>query len=285
LLPYYLPGTRRLGLASGNSLICAARITPTTRDAFRSRGTRISAADMRPARAGREPFALTGRRPRARPPTTIPSRHAALPASRLACSGRQTLLSSLCVSATPAPAGLSAPAAPTHGANSAGQPAGRRDALPYLVIEYNPFLVDELRARHVPVIYGDAANPAVLDPARLESARLMAVLVPDARAAELAMRHGHHAHPDLNISAGDLQQIERLPRARAPSGPTRIRDGGRSPPPYPAPVRHPGAGTASPERSAPGRLLSGGAGRPGPLAGTKEEDASWKESRRLWASW
>ena len=222
MLPYYPPGTRRLGLASGNSLICPARITPTTRDAFRSRGRRISASDMRPARAGRESFAFTGRPPSARPPTAVPPTHAALPAVRLACSGRSTLLSSLRVSATPAPAGLSAPAAPTHEANRAGQPAGRRDALPYLVTEYNPFLVDELRARHVPVLYGDAANPAVLDRARLESARLMAVLVPDAGATERAVWHAHHTHPDLDIiaRAGNLQQIERLRPTGARSGPT-----------------------------------------------------------------
>ena len=29
----------------------------------------------------------------------------------------------------------------------------------YLVIEYNPFIVRELRERGIPVIYGDAANP------------------------------------------------------------------------------------------------------------------------------
>jgi len=88
---------------------------------------------------------------------------------------------------------------------------------PYLVIEYNPFLVEELRERQVPVIYGDAANPAVLEHAHLDAARLMAVLIPDASTAELATRHARAAHPDLDIiaRAGNVQQIEALRRAGA----------------------------------------------------------------------
>lgn len=92
-----------------------------------------------------------------------------------------------------------------------------RYALPYLVLEYNPFIIEELRGRGVPVIYGDAANPAVLEHARLGTARLMAVLIPDVQTAELAVRHAHAAHPDLDIiaRAGNSEQVGRLRRAGA----------------------------------------------------------------------
>ncbi|HZU05435.1 MAG TPA: cation:proton antiporter [Chloroflexota bacterium] len=92
-----------------------------------------------------------------------------------------------------------------------------RRKLRYLAIEYNPFIVQELRARGIPVIYGDAANPAVLDHAHLETARLLAVLVPDARAAELATRYARTLHPRLDIvaRATDAADVARLRRAGA----------------------------------------------------------------------
>lgn len=92
-----------------------------------------------------------------------------------------------------------------------------RRGLRYLVIEYNPFLVRELRARGVPVVYGDAANPAVQEHAHLARARLLAVLLPDVGAAELATRHARALYPDLDIvtRAGDASDVERLQRAGA----------------------------------------------------------------------
>lgn len=88
---------------------------------------------------------------------------------------------------------------------------------PYLVIEYNPLVVGELRARGVAVIYGDAANPAVLAHARLADAALLAVLVPDSTVTEAATRHARAANPRLDIvaRATDAAQIERLQAAGA----------------------------------------------------------------------
>jgi monovalent cation:H+ antiporter-2, CPA2 family len=90
-------------------------------------------------------------------------------------------------------------------------------SLRYLVIEYNPQVVRALRERRVPVIYGDAANPAVLEHAHLEQARLLAILMPDAAAAELATRHAHALNPRLDIVArgGGPRDLERLRRAGA----------------------------------------------------------------------
>ena len=89
--------------------------------------------------------------------------------------------------------------------------------LRYLVIEYNPQIVRELRGRGVPVIYGDAANPAVLEHAHLEGARLLAVLTPDPVTAELVTRHARAAHPRLDIvaRASDQASVDRINRAGA----------------------------------------------------------------------
>jgi monovalent cation:H+ antiporter-2, CPA2 family len=89
--------------------------------------------------------------------------------------------------------------------------------LRYLVIEYNPDIVGQLRDQHVPVIYGDAANPAVLEHAHLEHARLLAILMPDSRAAELATRHARAINPRLDIVArgGSVEDLERLRAAGA----------------------------------------------------------------------
>lgn len=87
-----------------------------------------------------------------------------------------------------------------------------RRGFPYLVIEYHPEVVRMLRERGVPVIYGDAANPVVLDHAHLETAVLLAVLVPDSNTAELATRYARQRHPRLDIvtraaAPSDLEQL------------------------------------------------------------------------------
>lgn len=92
-----------------------------------------------------------------------------------------------------------------------------RRAFAYVVIEYNPAVMRELRRAGGRVIYGDAANPAVLEHASLSEASLLAVLVPDARTAELATRHARAINPRLDIiaRAARREDIEPLRRAGA----------------------------------------------------------------------
>jgi CPA2 family monovalent cation:H+ antiporter-2 len=87
----------------------------------------------------------------------------------------------------------------------------------YLVIEYNPDVARRLRADGVPVIYGDASNPAVLEHAHLDRARLLAVLMPDANAAELATKHAQALNPRLDVVArgGGVVDVDRLRKAGA----------------------------------------------------------------------
>ncbi len=87
----------------------------------------------------------------------------------------------------------------------------------YLVVDYNPLVVRELRRQGVPVIYGDGSNPAVLEHAHLEHARLLALLMPDADAAEAATRfaRAHHPKLDIIVRARNAADIEPLRRAGA----------------------------------------------------------------------
>jgi CPA2 family monovalent cation:H+ antiporter-2 len=92
-----------------------------------------------------------------------------------------------------------------------------RRSFRYLVIEYNPLIVRELRERGIPVIYGDASNPVVLEHARLDRAWVLAVVMPDARAAETTTRQARAQHRRLHIVArvANAEQVERLKQAGA----------------------------------------------------------------------
>ena len=68
-----------------------------------------------------------------------------------------------------------------------------------LVIEENPYLIEELARSGIPRIYGDAANPAVLAAAALDRARVMAVTLPDPNSARLLLPHARRINPQLDV--------------------------------------------------------------------------------------
>ena len=51
--------------------------------------------------------------------------------------------------------------------------------IPYVVLEMNPDTVESYRRQGVPIIYGDAAQRAVLEHVKMERARVLAVLITD----------------------------------------------------------------------------------------------------------
>lgn len=93
---------------------------------------------------------------------------------------------------------------------------GRR-GVSYVVIEYDPAVARELRARGEPVIYGDASNPLVLGLARLSEASQLAILMSDARAQVVTTRYASRTYPRLHITARafNSDQVERLRAAGA----------------------------------------------------------------------
>ena len=93
----------------------------------------------------------------------------------------------------------------------------RRRSIPCLVIEYHPDVARRLRERGLPVVYGDAANPAVLDHAAIPAARMLAALVPDVADAERIVRGARGLSPRLHVVARAQrgEDVETLRRAGA----------------------------------------------------------------------
>jgi monovalent cation:H+ antiporter-2, CPA2 family len=71
----------------------------------------------------------------------------------------------------------------------------------YLVIELDPTLISQLRARGIPCIYGDASNPEILAHAGLDKARVLICTIPDYVAEELTARNALRINPKLDIVA------------------------------------------------------------------------------------
>jgi CPA2 family monovalent cation:H+ antiporter-2 len=71
----------------------------------------------------------------------------------------------------------------------------------YLVIELDPTIITNLRARGIPCIYGDASNPEILSHAGLEKARVLICTIPDYVAEELTARNAKKINPKLDIVA------------------------------------------------------------------------------------
>jgi monovalent cation:H+ antiporter-2, CPA2 family len=93
----------------------------------------------------------------------------------------------------------------------------RRRSIPCVVIEYHPDVARRMREGGVPVITGDAANPAVLEHAAIPRARLLAALVPDVADAERIVRGARALGPRLRILARAQrgEDVELLRRAGA----------------------------------------------------------------------
>ncbi len=72
---------------------------------------------------------------------------------------------------------------------------------PFIVVEEDLRLADQLRARGVPVLFGDAGVPEVLDRARLGSARLLILCMPEQLAVRSALEHARELGKDATVLA------------------------------------------------------------------------------------
>ncbi|CAH2406894.1 putative transporter YbaL [Mesorhizobium ventifaucium] len=73
--------------------------------------------------------------------------------------------------------------------------------LPYLVIEERQVTVDQLRARGVDVIAGNAAQPGLLEAANVASARWLISAIPNPFESGNLIEHAHAINPKLEIIA------------------------------------------------------------------------------------
>ncbi|MFN8514802.1 MAG: NAD(P)-binding protein [Chloroflexia bacterium] len=72
---------------------------------------------------------------------------------------------------------------------------------PFIVIEQDHRRVEELRARDIDAIYGDAATPALLEHANLGGASVLVVATDEALVTRQIVEHARHDRPDLPIIA------------------------------------------------------------------------------------
>jgi K+:H+ antiporter len=84
--------------------------------------------------------------------------------------------------------------------------------LPCVVLELDQSTAERARAAGLPVIYGDASSPVVLEAAEVHTARLLLVTVPAAIDVELVVRAARQLRSDLHILARAARraQIETL---------------------------------------------------------------------------
>jgi CPA2 family monovalent cation:H+ antiporter-2 len=80
---------------------------------------------------------------------------------------------------------------------------------PYIVIEEDPRIVAELRAKRIPVIQGNAAVPAIIARADLARARVLVVAIPDPVAARQIVDQALAAAPGLDIVVRTHSERER----------------------------------------------------------------------------
>ena len=71
----------------------------------------------------------------------------------------------------------------------------------YLVIDNDPKVIEALRARGVPCIYGDASNPEILSRAVLEKAKVLVITFHEPIGTELTVRNALAINPKLDVVA------------------------------------------------------------------------------------
>jgi CPA2 family monovalent cation:H+ antiporter-2 len=73
--------------------------------------------------------------------------------------------------------------------------------LPFVVIEYDPFIYDRARAAGVPCVFGDATIPEVLSQADVADARVFAVTFSNPSDALLAAQNARNINPNIDVVA------------------------------------------------------------------------------------
>ncbi len=78
-------------------------------------------------------------------------------------------------------------------------PALERRGFRYIVVTQQRNEVDRLRARGIPAVYGDAANPEVMEIAQIAHARLIVVATSDPNETRLIVERAHALHPGIDF--------------------------------------------------------------------------------------
>jgi len=81
--------------------------------------------------------------------------------------------------------------------------------MPYLIIEQNRETAEALRAKGMPVLYGDATRPGVLREAHVDQARLLIVATPDPFQSRAMIDLASEASPKIDTVARTHSEDER----------------------------------------------------------------------------
>src|SRR5690606_981954 len=71
--------------------------------------------------------------------------------------------------------------------------------IPHVTVEQRRERAEALRKRGLPVLYGDATRPEVMEPARLDRARMVLVSAPDAFEARTILALARQLNPDVEV--------------------------------------------------------------------------------------
>jgi K+:H+ antiporter len=87
--------------------------------------------------------------------------------------------------------------------------------LPYVVVESDRQVVEKLRERNVPAVYGDAARPGILEYADAATARVLIVTAPEPFHARQVIDLARRINPDIDTvvrthTSADQEYLERL---------------------------------------------------------------------------
>ena len=88
-------------------------------------------------------------------------------------------------------------------------------SLPYVVVESDRQLIEKLRERNVPVVYGDAARPGILEYADAATARVLIVTAPEPFHARQVIDLARRINPAIDTvvrthTSADQEYLERL---------------------------------------------------------------------------
>lgn len=71
--------------------------------------------------------------------------------------------------------------------------------IPYVVVEYNRYIVNSLRNSGINVVYGDPADKEILDFAQVDHAKQLIVAIPDMHTQRQVIAHAKALNPDIKI--------------------------------------------------------------------------------------
>ncbi len=85
-----------------------------------------------------------------------------------------------------------------------------RHNIPFIVVEQSRERAEALREGGLPVIYGDASRPDVLNPAHMENARMVIMAAPDAYQARAIVQIVRRVNPDVTLVVRTHSDEERI---------------------------------------------------------------------------